>query len=295
LRQARDQNAELAARLEIAEKDRDTARAQVAELSAAAVKKTNEPNDALKLRGEVSRLRNEKTALSSTSGLSKITANPESRKMMRDQQKMGMSMLYKSFGANMKLTKEQSEKLDDVLADHIMDNLDNVTVALRDKLSPEQMKQLFSSQDSALEGKVRELLGEDGLAKYNEYSQNLISPLSAQQFKAFLEGDDAAKSQKTKQIEQIIREESRAFISENGLPADYQFIPILNFENIASEAEGERSLQRIEQLYERAAKRLDNVLSEKEQTKLVEFRAKAIENNRGALKMNRSLMAPIGD
>ena len=51
----------------------------------------------LKLRGEVGRLRQENTDIGSTSALSKVTANPEARKLLRDQQKAGMAMIYKEF------------------------------------------------------------------------------------------------------------------------------------------------------------------------------------------------------
>jgi hypothetical protein len=41
-----------------------------------------------------------------------------------------------------------------------------------------------------------------------------------------------------------LQEEVQAALASAGLPADYQTVPILNFRNIASEQEGDKSLKR---------------------------------------------------
>jgi hypothetical protein len=78
-----------------------------------------------------------------------------------------------------------------------------------------------------------------------------------------------------------------------GLPADYQTVPILNFRNIASEQEGDKSLKLLDDIYQRVASRSSSFLSADELAKFQEFRTTAINNNRSALAMNRTMMAPI--
>jgi RNA polymerase sigma factor (sigma-70 family) len=268
--------------------------------AAAAVVSENEalkkhPTEVLKLRGEVGRLRTQNAEMGATNALSKATANPETRKLLRDQQKAGMGMLYKTFTKDAKLTKDQTEKLNDLLADHIMDNVDLVTTALRDKPSAEQLNDIFSGQDAALRQKLQDVLGPDALAKYQEYTKNLIGTVSAEQFKEKLTGDAAVKTEKSKQLSQLILEETSKALTEANLPPDYQVIPMLNFRNIASEKEGERSLTLLDNIYQRAAARCDTFLSAEEIASLQEFRAKAIQNNRGALALNRAIMAPINN
>lgn len=275
--------------------ERDQARKQVATLTAEAAAKAKGPNETLQLKGEVSRLRQESKQLGATSGLSRATADPEARRIMREQQKMGMNMIYARLGKDLKLTKEQSGKLDDLLADHIMEDVERVTVALRDKHSPEEINQAFIASDAALQTKVQELLGDDGLTKYQDYTKNLFSELSAQQFKAMMEGDEKAKEEKVKKIAQILSEETQAALAKAGLPADYQMIPMLNFRNIASEKEADRSLQLVDNIYNAGAARLGGILSPEELKKLDEFKSTAINNNRSALKLNRNLMMPIGN
>ena len=68
---------------------------------------------------------------------------------------------------------------------------------------------------------------------------------------------------------------------------------MLNFANIASEQQGEQSLKLLDDIYQRTAAGAGSFLSANELAKLQEFRATAISNNRGALAMNRAIMAPI--
>jgi len=275
------------------ERDR-TANALAAVAAENAAFKKN-PNDVLKLRGDVGRLPQENANLGSTSCLSKLTSNPETRKMVRDQQNAGMTMIYKGFARQLNLAPEQTEKLHDLLADHIMENVDRVTSVLRDKLTAEQMREVFAAQDVVLKEKVQALLGQEGLEQYEHYSENLLSLITAEQFKGKLTGTEAEKDAKAKQLSQILQEEAQAVLSGAGLPKNYQTVPMLNFRNIASEQDAERSLKLLEDIYQRAAARGDSFLSPAEVAQFQEFKSLALTNNRSALTLNRTLMAPIAD
>jgi len=251
------------------------------------------PKELLRLRGEVGRLRVENASISATNAVSKITSNPQSRDMLRNQQKRGMNMIYKGFASNANLTPEQTEKLNDLLADHIMQNVDHVTQVLRDKPAADEMNKVFAGQESALDAQVKDLLGADGLAQYQDYTKNLLSSLTAEQFKSMLSGSDDEKSQKSKQLLALMQEQVRSALADANLPADYQLVPMLNFRNIASEQEGDKSLQMLESIYTKAAAQAGSFLSPDDLKKFEEFRTTAINNNRTALMLNRTMMAPI--
>jgi RNA polymerase sigma factor (sigma-70 family) len=245
----------------------------------------------LKLRGEVGRLKSEANA-PTPSPLSGVIQNPEMRKMIRDQQKMGMSAIYKDFTNRAKLTPELTGKFVDLLADDIMENVDHVGVALRDAKSRSEIDQLFAAQETALQDKLKALLGEDGLTQYQDYTRNLGSHLTAEQFKAQMSGDKAAKEEKSRQLYQIMRDETEAALAAAGLPAEFQTLPMLNFRNIASAEEAEKNLKLMEGVFERAAGRATGFLNPEEIIKFNEFRMEALQNNRMALNINRQMMAP---
>ena len=92
-----------------------------------------------------------------------------------------------------------------------------------------------------------------------------------------------------------MQEEVQAELSSQGLPADFQTLPILNFRNIASEQEAERSIKLLDDIYQRVGARGSSFLSAEELAKFQEFRTTAINNSRAALNLNRTIMAPISN
>jgi hypothetical protein len=294
LQQQQSQQTVLSNQVQEVQRERDDARQRLAAFSSPTEPQKKNPNEVLKLRGEVGRLRKENADIGSSSGLSKVTANPEARKMLRNQQRLGMSMIYKGFAEQVKLTSEQTEKLNDLLADNIMENVDHVTKVLRDKPAAEKMNELFAAQEAAFREKLQDVLGQDS-GQYQEYTKNLLSTLTTEQFKGKLSGTDTVKDEKSKQLNQAMKDESLAVLTSAGLPADYQTVPMLNFRNIASEQEGEKSLKLLEDIYQRVAERANAFLSPEELGKFQDFRNLAINNNRSALTLNRTMMAPISN
>jgi RNA polymerase sigma factor (sigma-70 family) len=278
----------------------------VAKRAAASRPATNDQQtrELMKLRGEVGQLRQQaqaagETAAAATKGqsesaLSGLTANPEMRKLIRDQQKAGLGMMYKSFAKDLKLPTEKAEKFNDVLADGIMDSIDVLTTALKQGKSGAELNKLFEKQEAATHAKMSELLGPDDTKKYDDYSRDLLSTLTSEQFKSMMTGDKETKDRQAKELRKIMQEETQAALAGAGLGPNYQPLPMLNFRNIASEEEGERSVQLMNEIYTKAAARSASILSPEDLKKFSEFQNLALNNNRTALAMNRQLMSPAG-
>ena len=292
-RSLQQQHAPLAAQIEQLQRNRDAATRQIAALTDKLASTNKSPSEILKLRGQVGVLRQEKAEIGSKSALSKITADPETRKAMREQQKMGMSVIYGDFVKRLKLAPEPAGQLKDLLADSVMDNIDVITQALHDKKSRSEIEQLFSAQDSALQAKVATLLGPEGLAEYKDYSKNIVTEITSVQFEKSLTGDTEAKADKKAQISRTMQEEIQSALAAAGLSADFQTLPMLNFRNIASEEFGEQSLKLMDNVFERVSSRAAAFLTPDELKKWQEFGKAAVDNNRTALLMNRKMMAPI--
>jgi RNA polymerase sigma factor (sigma-70 family) len=287
-----DQQAPLAAQIQELQKERDDATNRLASAAGKTAAKPN-PAELLKLRGEVGALRQEKQIAGEKSALNKLTANPATKKMLRDQQKMGMSVIYKDFAKQLNLTPAMTDKLNDLLADSVMDDVDLVTQALHDGKSQAEINQIFAAEDQQVQANVQALLGDDALAKYNDYTQNLASTLTASQFEGLLTGDEQAKTDKMNQLQQAMQEATSAALKNAGLPPDYQVVPILNFANIASEDEANQSLTLLDGIYANVAAQSSSFLTPDEVASFQTFRTNAINNSRSALSMNRTLMAPL--
>ncbi|MEO6435137.1 MAG: sigma-70 family RNA polymerase sigma factor, partial [Tepidisphaeraceae bacterium] len=140
----------LGAQVQQLERERDTATRSLADARQDLAEMKKVPSDLLRLRGQVGVLREEKAAMGSKSALNKITADPETRKLMREQQKMGMSAIYNELAKRLKLTDETKEQFNNLLADQVMDSIDLITQTLHDKNSRAEIDQMFSAQDAAM-------------------------------------------------------------------------------------------------------------------------------------------------
>ena len=256
-------------------------------------------HELLKLRGEVGKLRQENATVAAAiadpkgpSALSSVTGNPEMMKVIRTQQRLGMGVLYKELGKRLNLPSEQSEKLVDVLTDDVMENVGHIMTVLQEKKPAEERDRLFAAQEAVLQEKLQALLGPDGFSQYQEYTRNLLSQVTSEQFKGMLTGEKPAKEEQARLLFALMEEEKQRLLQTAGLGGDYQLIPTLNFRNFVSESEAERNLQLLDTLYTRVAERAGSFLSAEEIKKFGEFRASAINGNRLALTMNRKLMSP---
>lgn len=295
-----------------------TLRAQVAEVAAlteenqrlsnlvALARQVSQPrnqeefNELMRLRGQVGVLRksadeaNAAAAAAKPTGasvLSGVTSDPEMHASIRNQQKMGMKNIYKALGRKANLPEEKMEALNDLLADEIMVNIDHVTEVLKEGKSTEEIDRVFAQREAAIDAKVKELLGAEGYAQYKEYNQQMISAITAEQFKnMMLKGEN--KEAQGKQLYELLQAERSAVLKSRGLPEDYQLIPTLNFRNIASEAEGRRNIALLDEVYAGVQSRASTILSPEELEKFSEFRTLAVKNNELALTLNRKLMAP---
>jgi RNA polymerase sigma factor (sigma-70 family) len=253
--------------------------------------------EVLRLRGEVGRLRRESAEeqaakTNSPSPLSGLTSDPGMWKLIRDQQKASLTAIYKEFASRMTLPPEQADKLVNLLADDVMENIDHVTAVLREGKTPEQMNQVFAAQEAALLEKVKGLLGPEGESQYQDYTRNLASHLTVEQFKGKLTGDAQEQEAKARQLYQVMQEETQRALANAGLPADYQTVPSLNFRNIASEVEGENSLSLLDGIYAGVMARAGSFLSPEEFGALGQFRTNAMNSTRMTLSINRKMMAP---
>jgi RNA polymerase sigma factor (sigma-70 family) len=288
-----EQQVPLAEQLQQLQRDRDDATNRLAVMTEELTQLKKNPSEVLKLRGEVGALRTAKAIAGSQSPLNKITANPASRKALRDQQKIGMSAIYSDLAKRLNLTPEQTGQFNDLMADNVMDSIDLITQALHDNRSRSDIDQLFSVQNSALQDKLQALIGPDGLAQYLDYTKNLGSTLTAAQFAGSLTGDPATIADKKSQLLQAIQNATQSALAAAGLPADYQTVPILNFANIASNEEAAQSLQLLDNIYGQVAANASTFLNADELNKFQEFRTNAIQTSQTMLVMNRNMMEPI--
>jgi RNA polymerase sigma factor (sigma-70 family) len=227
-----------------------------------------------------------------TSVLGGMTGDPQVRKLIRDSQKAGMKMIYAGLAKDLNLSTDQANRIHDILADNVMENVDQITKILRDSKSPEERSQIFSALDASLQDKLKTELGADRYSQFEDYTHNLLATLTSEQFKATLGTDQALTPQQSDQLLQILKEETASTIFRAGLDRNYQPIPMLNFQNFASEDDMNKSLGLLQEIYKNVSNRAASILPAETLAKFGDFQNTAINNNRAAIVMNQKMMAP---
>jgi len=248
--------------------------------------------DMLKLRGEVGGLRQEQAAAARQNTIGKSLANPETRKAIREHNKMVASGIYSDLAKRLNLTPEQTGQFDDLLADHAMENVDLVMQALRDGKSQAEVRQIFAASDAAFQGKVQALLGDDALAQFQDYTKNLSSTMFVNAFAANLTGDADTVANKKSQLLQAMQNATQSALTAAGLPANYQTLVAGNPANLVSEDEADYNLQLKDNIFAKTAESASAFLSADELSKFQEMRADAIKNTRNYIIMERNLLSP---
>jgi FtsZ-binding cell division protein ZapB len=289
-----EQNRQLHREREQLQRARDEATNQLAALTDELAKMVKQnPSEVLKLRGEVGVLLQEKATADSQSAVSKAVTDPETRKALHDQYKLVMAGYYFDLAKRLKLTPEQTEQFNDLLADHLLDNMDLITQGLNDGKSQAEVRRIFSAAETAFQGKVQALLGDDALAQYQDYTKNLASPRFVNSFADSLTGDSATIEDKKSRLIQAMQQATQSALAAAGLPADYQTYPMLNPANIASDEEAVQSLQLLDSIFGQTAASASTFLSADELNKFQDFRTNVIKLTQAAILVNRKLMAPV--
>jgi hypothetical protein len=278
-----NQLAEVSRQREVADANART----MAELAAAQAPKRSPADSAADTADGKGRAKTNKESM-----LNDMISSPDMRKLIRDQQKSGMEQIYKEFAKQANLSTNQAGKLTDVLADDIMDNIDQVTKVIREGKSVAEINQVFTEQEAMLREKVRTALGDEDYAKYREYTHNLLGNMTADQFKEGAPKDKPLSDEHANQLRQVLVEETQAAILRAGLDPEYQTVPVLNFRNFASEQMMNRSLELVDEIYANASTRAADFLSPDDLTRLGQFRANVVKIHRAAITMNRQMMSP---
>ncbi|EEF59715.1 RNA polymerase sigma factor [Pedosphaera parvula] len=287
------QQAPLTDQLQQLRRERDDATNRLSALTDELARVKKNPSELLKLRSQVGTLRQEKAAADSQSAVSKALANPETRKSIREHNKMVSSGIYSDLAKRLQLTPEQTGQLNDLMADHVMDSLDLITQALRDHKSQAEVRQIFSASDTALQGKVQALLGDDALTQFQDYTKNISSTLFVNSFASSLTGDPAMVADKKSRLLQAMQDATQSALAAAGLPANYQTMVAANPGNFASEDEAAYNIQLKDNIFAQTAARASAFLSPDELNKFQEMRADAIKNTQNYVLMERKLLSPV--
>jgi RNA polymerase sigma factor (sigma-70 family) len=201
------QRAPLAEQLQQLERERNDATNQLAALKEenARLKSGQDTAELMKLRGEVGMLRQkpvstQATASTPSTGIAKMMSDPAMKEYIRRAQKEKIKSLYNDLFKELKLTPDQTETFLQVLCDAASKRFDQLT-------STGQTSDAATSDDeTGIKNQLQAVLGDAGLARFGEYSQEIPARTTVSLLNAQL-GDNPINDEQSVRLLQIVKAE----------------------------------------------------------------------------------------
>jgi RNA polymerase sigma factor (sigma-70 family) len=206
IRSLEEQQAPMTAQIDQLQQERQQTAGQLAALREenARLKSGSNTTELLKLRGQVGTLRqravaNEAKSNPPASGLAKLMSDPAMKEYIREAQKEKIRSMFADLFKELKLTPEQSDQFLNLLCDQATKALSQIT-------SPGTSDQSVADANAALGSQLQALLGDAGLARFKEYSDEIPARTTVTLLNAQL-GDTPLSAEQSAQLLQVVKAE----------------------------------------------------------------------------------------
>lgn len=221
-------------------------------------------------------------------GMGKMIGNmlkdPEMRKVMEQQQRMGMDMIYGSLVKKLQLTPEQEKQFKDILLSQQIENMEQAGALMEgDSTQRAKIAEELAEKRKANEEKIKEAIGEENFAEYQEYNQTIGERMMLEQFGKNLE----ATPEQTEQLLGIFREEKQNVQINLGNPLggdgqDWQAM-------LGSDEASQKFFQQQEEVNARVLERAAQVLSPEQLQKFGPVLKNQLEMQQAGFRMARQM------
>ncbi len=122
--------------------------------------------------------------------LAKMMQDPEMKKMLRGQQRTMVDMMYAGLFKQMRLSPDEQKSLTDLLLDAQMSQVEkagNMLGGGEAGVDAAQARQAMEDEKKASESRIKELLGDDRFAEYQEYQKTIGERMQVNQLQSKME------------------------------------------------------------------------------------------------------------
>lgn len=227
--------------------------------------------------------------------LAKMMDDPETKKMIREQQRTLLDQLYSPLVRQLGLSPEEAERFKDLVADNMIKGMERGTSLLGSESSTNRAAMLgkLAEEQKSFEEQVRGLLGESRYAQYQDYQQTVGERTQLSQFRQqFAGGENSLTDQQTEQLLAFMKEEKHAVNAVGGFGSTGASQDAASLQAMMSGEGVDKIFQNQEVVNQRVYERARTVLSESQLTAFGKFQANQIQMMRVGMNMARRFMAP---
>jgi hypothetical protein len=152
--------------------------------------------------------------------ISKMLQDPDTRKFMRDQQRLMMDQMYAPLVKQMGLTPDEATQFKDLLADNTMKGAEAATSMFGGGASTNRTEAIstLTANQKTMDEQLKTFLGDDRYAQYKDYQETVGERTLLNQFKLQAGSDYNLNDQQTEAMLTFMKEEQKSVAATTGLP-----------------------------------------------------------------------------
>ncbi len=220
--------------------------------------------------------------------LTKMTKDPEMRKAMAQQQRMGLNMIYSSLFKQLQIPPDQEQKLKDMLLEQQMANMSQAGALLDTGGNRAEAMQKLGDDQKQRQDQIKQLIGDEKYAQFQDYNQTVGERMMLDQM-----GGDVALSpeQKDQLLGIVLEEKKNSQINNSGDPTTSS----KDFQNVIGSPEAmDKLLAQQKQVNERVLERSGTILTPDQIRKLEPILNSQLEMQAAGAKMARQMFSQPG-
>jgi len=225
---------------------------------------------------------------------SKMMQDPDTRKFIRDQQRMTMDQLYAPLVKRMSLTPDEATKFKDLLADNMMNAAEKASSMFGGSPSTNRSEMLsnLSAEQKTFDDQVKAFLGDDRYAQYKDYQETLGERTMLNQFKQQAGSDYNLTDPQTEALLTIMKEEKKNVAATTGLPLGDANKDPAKFQALLADGKVDELLQGQDTLSQRVYDRARTILSPDQLNTFGKFQTNQMQMMRLGMSMAKRMFAP---
>jgi hypothetical protein len=226
--------------------------------------------------------------------LSKMMQDPDTRKFIRDQQRMTMDQLYAPLVRQMGLAPDEAAKFKDLLADNMMNAAEKASSMFGGSASTNRTEMLnnLNVEQKTFDERVKAFLGDERYAQYKDYEQTLGERTMLNQFKQQAGSDYNLTDPQTEALLTIMKEEKKNVAATTGLPLGDANKDPAKLQALLADGKVDELLQGQDVLSQRVYDRARTILSPDQLNTLGKFQTNQMQMMRLGMSMAKKMFAP---
>ena len=226
--------------------------------------------------------------------IAKMMQDPDTRKMIRDQQRMMMDQMYAPLVKKMGLTPDEAGQFKDLLADNMMKASEKATSVFGGLGSTNNADALkaMTAEQKTFDEQVKSLLGDDRYAQYQDYRETVAERTLLNQFKQQAGSDYNLNDQQTEALLTFMKEEQKNVAAATGLPVGQTDKDPAKLQSLFSDGKVDELLQAQETAGQRAYERARTILSPDQLDTFGKYQTNRMQMMRMGMTMMRKMFTP---